>query len=274
MTNNHTMDFGRQPFDRTVDSLIAHGTHPFGTAFRQNDSLHTHAGVTWCVLGYSMAKPSDTMSPESLLPRLTADIATARQNGAERIFVSIHFGNEHDPRATFAQRVVARAAIDSGADLVVGHHTHCIQDAEVYRGRHIYYGLGNTWFPPHSTPAYYDAAGTSHRVFRARATRWNMMSLMVLFDVQSGSVEAWRCSSRNGVFRVIEKTDVGAINRSVSHRWPRLVGHMRRHWLFLKSNTFVDGKLIDGDAFLHKFREKARYHGVLPDSLGPRGTTQ
>lgn len=271
MSNNHTMDFGQSAFNRTVKELTREGVHCFGTAFDQSASLHLQSGIYWCVLGYTMAKPSTTMSAEALIPLLTSDLSRARQNGAQHVFVSIHFGNEHEPNATRAQRKVAHAAVDAGADLVVGHHTHCIQNAEVYRGKHIYYGLGNTWFPRHSTPAYFDDSGNSHRVFRARETRWNTQSLAVQYDLKSGDVTAWECSSQHARFRVIRITDISSINRVVAHRWPKLVGHMRRHWLFWKSNVCTDGLLVDVNAFLHKVREKGRYHKILPEAMAPKG---
>ena len=41
---------------------------------------------------------------------------------------------------------MARIAIDSGADFIVGAHPHVIQDKEVYKGKYIYYSLGNCIF--------------------------------------------------------------------------------------------------------------------------------
>jgi len=41
------------------------------------------------------------------------------------------------------ERAIAHAAVDAGADLVVGHHAHILRGIEMYRGRPIYHGLGN-----------------------------------------------------------------------------------------------------------------------------------
>ncbi|HXG23747.1 MAG TPA: CapA family protein, partial [Chthonomonadales bacterium] len=43
---------------------------------------------------------------------------------------------------------IARAAIDAGADMVIGHHPHVVQDTEIYKGKPIFYSLGNFVFDP------------------------------------------------------------------------------------------------------------------------------
>jgi Bacterial capsule synthesis protein PGA_cap len=41
------------------------------------------------------------------------------------------------------ERALARAAIDAGADIVVGHHAHILRGVEMHRGKPIFHGLGN-----------------------------------------------------------------------------------------------------------------------------------
>ncbi len=64
---------------------------------------------------------------------------------ADLVFASFHWGNEYS-RHSKRQEVLAHLAIDSGADVVVGHHPHWIQEVEEYRGKPIYYSLGNLVF--------------------------------------------------------------------------------------------------------------------------------
>ncbi|WP_329054094.1 CapA family protein [Amycolatopsis sp. NBC_01488] len=84
-----------------------------------------------------------TPVPEHL-ERLVADIRRAK-SGNDHVVVSMHWGL---PGAELTEYQVAygRAAIDAGADLVVGHGPHTIQAVEVYRGRPILYSLGNLVF--------------------------------------------------------------------------------------------------------------------------------
>ncbi|WP_439533536.1 CapA family protein [Polymorphobacter sp.] len=77
------------------------------------------------------------------LAALQADIAAARATGALTI-VALHKGLTHRP-GTLApyERPLAQAAIDAGADAVIGHHAHVAQGIELHRGRPIFHGLGN-----------------------------------------------------------------------------------------------------------------------------------
>ncbi|HEU5028201.1 MAG TPA: CapA family protein [Spirillospora sp.] len=85
---------------------------------------------------YTFAEPDD-------LDRLAADVRAARAE-ADAVLVAFHKGVGHTPAAiAMYERPVAHAAIDAGADAVVGHHAHIMRGIEVYRGRPIYHGLGN-----------------------------------------------------------------------------------------------------------------------------------
>ncbi|HXK39418.1 MAG TPA: CapA family protein, partial [Candidatus Paceibacterota bacterium] len=66
----------------------------------------------------------------------------------ESAFVAVftHWGNEYEATHSSAQETFAHLLIDSGADLVVGAHPHVVQDVEIYKGKHIYYSLGNFVF--------------------------------------------------------------------------------------------------------------------------------
>jgi poly-gamma-glutamate synthesis protein (capsule biosynthesis protein) len=58
--------------------------------------------------------------------------------------VALHKGVGHTPAVlAMYESPVARAAVDAGADVVVGHHAHILRGIEVYRGRPIFHGLGN-----------------------------------------------------------------------------------------------------------------------------------
>ena len=73
-------------------------------------------------------------------------ISALRADGADMVIVEIHGGFQFsDVASEFATRA-AHAAIDAGADLVVGHHPHVLQGFEWYKGRLIAYSLGNFVF--------------------------------------------------------------------------------------------------------------------------------
>jgi len=67
-----------------------------------------------------------------------------RDQGARCCVVALHKGIVHTPAALAPyERPLAHAAIDAGADVVVGHHAHILRGIELYRDRPIFHGLGN-----------------------------------------------------------------------------------------------------------------------------------
>ena len=77
--------------------------------------------------------------------RLVEDIKKAKSK-ADIVIISMHFGEEYQTKANFFQKLLARAAIDAGADLIIGHHSHVVQEIEEYKGKYIAYSLGNFVF--------------------------------------------------------------------------------------------------------------------------------
>jgi poly-gamma-glutamate capsule biosynthesis protein CapA/YwtB (metallophosphatase superfamily) len=77
------------------------------------------------------------------LAGMAADISAIRGAGT-LVVVALHKGITHRPAELAPyERPLAHAAIDAGADIVVGHHAHIVRGIEIYRGRPIYHGLGN-----------------------------------------------------------------------------------------------------------------------------------
>jgi hypothetical protein len=68
------------------------------------------------------------------------------KHGVDFKILNFHWGNEYVHIPSVAQRKMAYKFIESGADVIVGHHPHVIQPYEKYKGGHIFYSLGNFMF--------------------------------------------------------------------------------------------------------------------------------
>lgn len=88
------------------------------------------------------AAPLERLDPDSVR-EMSADIARVRPH-VDLVVVALHKGIVHTP-ATLAPYEIplAHAAIEAGADIVSGHHSHIARGIEIYRGRPIFHGLGN-----------------------------------------------------------------------------------------------------------------------------------
>ncbi len=68
------------------------------------------------------------------------------------VIANFHWGIEYSHTMSDVERKWAHIAIDSGADIVIGSHPHCLQGMEVYNGKYIVYSLGNFVFGGNSSP--------------------------------------------------------------------------------------------------------------------------
>jgi poly-gamma-glutamate synthesis protein (capsule biosynthesis protein) len=77
--------------------------------------------------------------------KMTKAVEEAKQR-ADFVIVSMHAGTEYADKPDDSQVNFAHAAIDAGADLVIGHHPHVVQTMEKYKEKYIFYSLGNFVF--------------------------------------------------------------------------------------------------------------------------------
>jgi len=96
-------------------------------------------------LGGGPIAPAETLShidPASL-EEVIEDIARARA-ASDLCIVAFHKGIVHRPAVLAPyERPISHAAVEAGADIVIGHHAHIVRGIEIYRDRPIYHGLGN-----------------------------------------------------------------------------------------------------------------------------------
>ncbi|MGB3483575.1 MAG: CapA family protein [Mycobacterium sp.] len=181
MASNHTMDWGQDALLETIEKMRADGSRTIG-AGRDIVEARTPAivevnGTTIGFLGYCSVAPKSYYAVEGRtgvapmraithyepveddqpgtpceiltwplardLEALVDDVEKLRRK-VDVVVVSLHWGVHHIP-ALIAdyQPVVAHAAIDAGADLILGHHAHIPKGVEVYNGKVIFYGIGN-----------------------------------------------------------------------------------------------------------------------------------
>lgn len=89
------------------------------------------------------------------LAAMVHDIRQLREQ-VDVVVVSAHWGVHHEPGTIAMYQIeAAHAAIDAGADLILGHHPHIIKGIEFYRGKPIFYALNNFVFRVRNTEGVY-----------------------------------------------------------------------------------------------------------------------
>jgi len=144
--------------------------------------------------------------------------------------INIHWGDEEVTRPRVEHVKLARQLIDQGADLIIGHHPHCIQDFEIYHGKYIFYSLGNFIFDDINVGSYYDL---QQKKFTKRyiktQTDNNKRSLAITYDPEKESIKVDRIVYDNKLNTVyIEKENVKP------NKLFRLTALLNSHYKFVK----------------------------------------
>ena len=145
LANIHSFDYGKKSYEDTITALEAEGISSFGY---ERTAVMDIKGVKVGLAGvYELAEHIDCKQD------LLDNIASLKEQGAQIIIVSFHWGQEKENVPNDVQVELAHTAIDNGADLVLGHHPHVLQGIEEYKGKNIVYSLGNFCFGGNSAPS-------------------------------------------------------------------------------------------------------------------------
>jgi poly-gamma-glutamate synthesis protein (capsule biosynthesis protein) len=156
LANNHSMDFGAVALAETRQHLDQAGIASIGAgenlAEARKMALYTVKGKKIAFLGYSLTQPTEFFAGSNRSGTapgfekiFVKDITSARQQ-ADYVIVNFHWGTEGKSDVQAYQRVVAHKAIDSGANVIIGHHPHVLRGIERYKKGLIFYSLGNFVF--------------------------------------------------------------------------------------------------------------------------------
>jgi poly-gamma-glutamate synthesis protein (capsule biosynthesis protein) len=154
--NNHAWDYGKAALFETMDNLERVGIAYAGTG---RDRAAAYRPVILDRDGFRLAMiavtdiwnqgplathPGAEYVAEADEERLASAVRALRADATvAAIAVSYHGGSEYIDEPLKRTTRVLRAAIDAGADVVIGHHPHVIQGVEWRAGRPILYSLGN-----------------------------------------------------------------------------------------------------------------------------------
>jgi Bacterial capsule synthesis protein PGA_cap len=163
IANNHIGDAGDRGILQTIANLKKHGLKFSGAgkdlAAARKPAILEAGGTKVAILGYDaiarvyFAGADEAGSSQLSLKRARVDIKKAREAGAGLVIVFPHWGTEYRNRPFQAQQQLARDIIDAGADMIIGNHAHWVGAVEIYKGKPIWYALGNfvfdqTWSEP------------------------------------------------------------------------------------------------------------------------------
>lgn len=147
LANNHTYDMGRANVPFTRATLKSAGVGYFGDELLEGEEYIWYGTVTTtsgAPVTIAFVGLHNTYHNPNL--GIVEKSITEARKKASYIVVNVHWGDEYKRISNTKQRTLAHWLIDHGADAVIGHHPHVIQEMELYNNKPIFYSLGNFIF--------------------------------------------------------------------------------------------------------------------------------
>lgn len=218
LANNHVYDLGYKGLMNTIEKCKENRIRTCGAGANLEEArmpaIVNYDGYTFAFLGYcccgneSMGyvryatKTEAGVSP-LVLDYVIEDIKKCKEK-YDHVIVLPHWGEEYEYLPFVEDVEMARAMIDAGADAVMGSHTHRIGPMIEYKGKPIYFSMGNFMFPDYymkpPRPIFYPseeerngikrAFGYPFPIYEKQMQIWEGMSrvgMIVSYDSETGS---------------------------------------------------------------------------------------
>ena len=163
LANNHIMDYGNTGLTDTINTLKSNGINYTGAGYNIDQATQpvylNIKGRKIAVLNFldnssfteflPSEMPGATINSSGYAPAdwniIKQRIDESKKNSDITIVV-FHYGNEYSTTPNHSQIELSHECIDEGADRVIGSHPHVIQEIGSYKGKPIFYSLGNFVF--------------------------------------------------------------------------------------------------------------------------------
>jgi len=158
LANNHSYDQGREGLISTAENLSAAGIIPVGYGLNQREAcdpiLLQKNGVKVAIFSSVLFGLEAWMYLENKPGMCQAsidDLANRiekfkKENPGTAVVLALHWGDEYVFVPQIIQKTKARRLIRAGADAIIGHHPHVVQQFEWIEGKPVFYSLGNLLF--------------------------------------------------------------------------------------------------------------------------------
>lgn len=139
--NNHILNFGSRGLESTKKYLDESSVDYFGAPTGKRSIIENIDGLKIAFVSYN-----EFVSDIEAEQKSTIEEIKTLKSEAALVIVFSHWGDEYAHEPSDAIKELAHQFIDAGADLIIGSHSHVIQQMEEYKNKRIYYSLGNFVF--------------------------------------------------------------------------------------------------------------------------------
>ncbi|WP_338749262.1 CapA family protein [Bacillus sp. FJAT-52991] len=139
LANNHTMDYFEAGYRDTLKAFKDQDIAVFNEGMPHIEKIKN---IETVFLGYDYRY---RQSADSYLENIIRDVKKYKRKD-NLVIVNMHWGIEYMETPAFYQTKFGHAALDAGADIIIGHHPHRLQSVEKYKGKYIIYSMGDYAF--------------------------------------------------------------------------------------------------------------------------------
>ena len=249
LANNHIMDFGSKGLKDTILACKRNGVDTVGAGRNIGEARKPYYweknGVTFAIINIAENEFCTTSgdyygaNPLNVITN-HYDIAEAKKN-ADYVIVISHGGREHYQLPTPQLRERYRFFIESGADIVIGHHTHTYSGHEEYKGKNIFYSLGNFIFDYKKKYQ----KGTWTQGYAVKLIFENGDINFELIPYNQGRADNHQITTLNDRELVIFNEKIEELNNTIindelfSQKWEEYISSQEKSY---KSNLFIQNK--------------------------------
>jgi poly-gamma-glutamate synthesis protein (capsule biosynthesis protein) len=208
LSNNHGLDQKMAGHEHTKKVLDDVGVVHFGANYTTTeDYFETQVGTTSIVI-IGMNMISDSWNERRAL-----EVAkrTSESHPDSILVVYIHWGNEYDHLQGSVQRIFARKLIESGVDVIIGSHPHVTQGIELYKGRPIFYSLGNFIFDQYFSEDVQESIGVGVQKFGE-----DMVFALLPFQSIRSQVSVATGTKAEAIMHVVKKNSSEEVKKMLS----------------------------------------------------------
>lgn len=161
LANNHTMDYSYEGLENTINTLDKYGIGHFGAGkdifAAIKPVIIEKNGIRIAFTGFTQIGPLGIFATEkrggtagsydyNVVLKMAKLAYETYRDSFDMIIAYMHWGKERADSLTYAQKKLGKKLIDLGYEAVIGSHSHNIQGIENYKGKYIFYSLGNFIF--------------------------------------------------------------------------------------------------------------------------------
>lgn len=160
IANNHVLDYGAAAFTDAMKVLKENGISYGGGGYNKQEASEgvvlEEKGLKIGFIAFTRVTPSVDWYAGAKKPGIIgaykvheAEVLSAVKNlksKCDLLVVSLHWGKEGSTTVRKEEAELAHSLVDSGADVIMGHHPHVVQGIEIYKDKPIFYSLGNFFF--------------------------------------------------------------------------------------------------------------------------------